>query len=130
MQKTVKWQPSQGADVLHQRYRERFENQPNLKFPLTKPDDAEEAKTWESFALEALGFVPSGAAAIDRRNWRSFLRGEYRNDLADLNRKHNANYGDFDEIILPNGTETNAALPTDWRKFVADSVNRHRRLWW
>ena len=129
VQKTVKWQPSQGADVLHRRYREKIENQTTLKFPLTKPEDAENAVIWENFSLEVLGFVLSGAAVTDLRNWRSFLRGEYRNDLADLNRKHDANYGDFDEITLPNGTETNAALPTDWRKFVADSVNRHRRLW-
>jgi phage tail-like protein len=128
VQKTAKWQPSQGADVLHQRYRERFENQTNLKFPLTKPDDADEAKTWENFALGALGFVPSGAAAIERRNWQNFLRGEYQNITA-LNQKHGANYFGFDEIFLPNGTETNQVRQVDWQEFVETNPNRQRKLW-
>ncbi len=129
VQKTARWQPSQGADVLYRRYHEKFENQTILKFPLIKPFDAKEASIWESFALEALGFVPSGAAALDRRDWRVCLRGEYQNDIADLNQAHGAAYGNYEEIFLPNGTETNAALQNEWGKFIGDNLNRNRKLW-
>lgn len=129
VQKTVKWQPSQGADVLHQRYREKFENQPALQFPLIEPSDAEDGEIWNNFSIEALGFVPSNAAATDQINWRNFLRGEYRNDIADLNQAHGAAYKNYEEILLPNGTETNGALSNDWGKFIAGNPNRNRRLW-
>ena len=130
-EKTVKWNPNQGADVLHQRYRENFEDQPNLKFPLVKPSDAEEAKIWEQFALVALGFVPSDAAAVEQKQWQFFLSGEYQNSISSLNQAHNTNYFEFEEIFLPRGTETKSVQKADWREFVSQTIgsSRNRKLW-
>ena len=60
VEQTEKWKPNQGADVLHQRYSEKFEDDADKKFPLMKPDDAEESAIWESFALEVFGFRAVG----------------------------------------------------------------------
>lgn len=136
-QKTARWNPNQGADVLHQRYSEKFGEQVNLKFPLIKPDDAEESAIWEQFALEVLSFVPSSAAATERRSWQNFLRGEYQNEIEDLNQAHGTNYpdrideDDFKQIFLPRGTKTNAALQSDWQNFIAlaATASRSRKLW-
>ncbi|MDQ3181410.1 MAG: hypothetical protein M3Q33_12920 [Acidobacteriota bacterium] len=40
-------------------------------------------------------------------------------------------YLDFEEIFLPRGTETNAALQTDWQDFVVQTLSssRNRKLW-
>lgn len=131
LRQTVKWNPNQGADVLNQRYAEKFENQPRLKFPLIKPGDAEEVKIWERFAVEALGFVPEHAAAVEQKQWQDFLRDQYRDEIADLNQTQNTNYFEFEEIFLPRGTETNAELQTDWQNFVVQtsSLSRNRKLW-
>ncbi len=131
IKKSVKWQPNQGADVLHQRYGANFEKQPNLKFPLVKPNEAEEAKIWQRFALESIGFAPSDAAAAERKQWQGYLRDKYRNEIADLNQAQNTIYTKFDEIFLPRGTETNAVLPADWQEFVVQKTvsSRARRLW-
>jgi phage tail-like protein len=130
-EKTAKWTPAQGADVLHRRYREKFEDKPNLKFPLIKPPEAEDAGIWEQFALEALGFVLSSAAETLRRKWRSFLRDRYKNEISRLNAAHKTSFEDFDKILLPNGIETSAALQTDWQDFGAQTSasNRNQKLW-
>ncbi|HSK74530.1 MAG TPA: phage tail protein, partial [Pyrinomonadaceae bacterium] len=57
-EKTPKWKPNQGADILHQRYSEKFDEDKKLEFTLIKPDEAKEAAVWEQFALETLSFVP------------------------------------------------------------------------
>lgn len=131
-QETSRWTPKQGADVLHQRYRAKFENDTKRTFPLIRPTDAEEAAIWESFALETLGFVPSKTAASERQNRQTFLRGKYLNDIEDLNDAYNTDYGNFEEIFLPHGTETNAAQQlADWQDFLALATDssRNRKLW-
>lgn len=127
--RTAKWQPSQGAGVLHQLYREAFEDETNVNFPLLRPIDAEKAAVWEKFTAARLGFVPSSAA--EHTLWQNFLRGEYTNSVANLNAKHGTNYGDFDEIFLPTGIEKNAALIADWQEFVkaTAATSRLRKLW-
>ncbi|MET0752920.1 MAG: phage tail protein, partial [Pyrinomonadaceae bacterium] len=99
-QETSRWTPKQGADVLHQRYRAKFEDETTKTFPLIKPTNAEEAATWESFALETLGFVPSTTAAAERQNRQTFLRGKYLNDIEDLNDAYDTDYEKFEEIFL------------------------------
>lgn len=128
---TKKWQPFQGADVLNQRYREYFTDKPSAQFSLICPEDAGDAANWEKFALDTLGFVPSGAAAAEQKLWRAFLREEYQNSLNRLNQSHKTNYKNFDEIFLPRGSENNSALHDDWLKFVEKtaSSSRSRRLW-
>jgi phage tail-like protein len=131
LEQTERWKPNQGADVLNQRYREKFNNKTNLKFPFVRPTDASEAAIWGQFALEAFGFVPSSAAAEDRRLWQRFLQDEYQNSLTLINRAHKTNYKNYEEIFLPRGTETNAALEADWQNFVEKTAksSRNRKLW-
>jgi len=130
-QETSRWTPKQGADALHQRYREKFDDNINRMFPLIKPKDAAEAAVWEAFALETLGFAPSANAASERQNWQTFLRGEYLNKLVDLNKAHGTNYANFEEISLPHGTETSADFFADWLEFLAKTTDssRNRKLW-
>lgn len=129
--RTKKWKPDQGADVLDRRYSEKFKNKPNLKFPLIRPNNANEAVIWEQFALEALGFIPSASAAAEQKIWQSFLGDDYQNSLTLLNQSHKTDYRNFEEIFLPRGTETNARLQTDWKKFAVKTANsgRQRKLW-
>jgi len=137
LQKTVRWNPVQGAGILHQRYSEKFGENENLNFPLTRPENAEEAAIWQEFAMQVLGFEPSGATALERRNWQNFLRDNYQNEIADLNAAHGTNYPDlvdennFKQIFLPRGTENNTALRTDWQNFVEETAvsSRNRKLW-
>ena len=119
----------QGADVLHQRYAERFKRQPNKKFPLIRPTDAAEAKIWESFSTEVLGFVPSSAAVGEQKQWQGFLNAQYTGDIAKVNLAHEKNYSGFEKIFLPTGMETNANLQKDWKKFVENTSVANRRLW-
>jgi phage tail-like protein len=130
-QETSRWTPKQGADVLHQRYRGKFEEKTTKTFPLIKPTAAEEAAIWESFALETLGFIPSTTAASERQNWQTFLRGKYLNDIEDLNDAYDTVYADFEEIFLPHGMETNAVPLADWQDFLALATDssRNRKLW-
>ncbi|MEP6903573.1 MAG: phage tail protein, partial [Actinomycetota bacterium] len=136
-EKTAKWNPNQGADILHLRYSEKFGENESRKFPLVRPDETEESAIWEKFALEVLGFLPSTAAATERRNWQNFLRDKYQNEISDLNAAHAANYrktvdqDDFKQIFLPTGTETNTTLLTDWQDFAVKTVvsGRRRKLW-
>ena len=135
--KTARWNPNQGADVLHQRYSEQFGEDANANFPLIKPDDPQEAAIWERFAQEVLNFTPSPAAAIEQRGWQNFLRDKYQNEIADLNRAHGTNYPEttdadnFKQIFLPRGSETNAVLQTDWQDFLrlTEVWSRQRKLW-
>lgn len=128
VKQTKQWKPEQGANVLNRRYAEKFENQPNKKFPLIKPSDAEEAKIWESFSLEILGFVPSGAAANEQKLWQQFLSAEYAGVIAKVNQAHGKNYSNFESVFLPTGAETNANLKADWKKFVENTSNTNRKL--
>lgn len=128
VEQNAKWKPDQGADVLNRRYAEKFENQPNKKFPLVKPTDADEAKIWERFSTEILGFVPSSAAASEQKLWQGFLSAEYTGVIAKVNQAHGKNYANFENIFLPAGMETNANLKADWKKFVENTSAANRKL--
>ncbi|HQU81633.1 MAG TPA: phage tail protein, partial [Pyrinomonadaceae bacterium] len=127
--KTAKWQPNQGAGVLHQLYREKFEEETNANFPLIRPTDSEEAQIWDNFTASTLGFIPSSAA--EHKNWQDFLKAEYTNQISQLNSKHSTNYGNFDEIYLPTGIEQNENLISDWNEFISQTAetSRIRKLW-
>lgn len=130
-QQTVKWKPNQSADVLHQRYGEKFKDKKNKKFPLIKPSDAGEAAIYEQFALVTLGFVPAASTATEHNFWQRFLRDKYQDNLKKLNRAQNTAYKKFEAIFLPRGTETNSVLQTDWQEFVAKTTvsSRNRKIW-
>lgn len=134
---TGRWNPSQGADAISQRYREITGSNTSLKFSLVMPENAEEAAKWQQFAASVLGFTPTAAIYAERRNWQNFLRDVYHNKIADLNRSHGTNYAnsggeeDFRQILLPRGTEKNENLLADWQKFleIKTAPSRIRKLW-
>ena len=131
VEQTEKWKPNQGADVLHQRYGKKFKDDEDKKFSLMKPEKAEEAAIWESFALEVFGFLPSGAAEVEQKQWQGFLSAEYAGVIGNLNQAHGKNYSNFANVFLPDGTETKNELKTDWKKYVSETSasSRNRRLW-
>jgi phage tail-like protein len=130
----LKANPAKKTDVLD----EKLQKIPSQTFALIRPGDAGEALLWESFARETLGFVPSNSAAKEQKSWQDFLSGKYTT-IATLNAAHDTNYsllkkpGDdgFRQVFLPNGTETNTRLKTDWQDFLARTTNsnRDRKLW-
>ncbi len=131
VEQTEKWKPEQGSDVLNRRYGGKFFGSKFVEFPFIKPASAPAAKIWESFSLSVLGFVPSPSAALERRQWQGFLSAEYKNEIGFLNSAHRRNYRDFENILLPNGAETNPNLIADWKKYVAETSasGGNRRLW-
>ncbi len=129
IEQTEKWKPNQGADVLHQRYTESFENQTDKNFTPVRPNDAAEAAVWEKFGLSVLSFLPSGAAAFEQKQWQGFLSAEYQGLIVKVNQAHGKNYSGFEKIFLPAGTETNTNLKTDWKNFIAETNTSNRKLW-
>lgn len=144
VEETKQWKPEQGTDVLHSRYqkflvgkaktveeKQELETQ-SSKFGLIKPETEKKAAGWQQFALEVLGFVPSGAAALERQRWQSFLSLQYKN-IAALNQSHQSGYSDFKKIRLPRGSGENGAQKKDWQNFVRATLDngesRTRRLW-
>lgn len=127
--KTAKWNPNQGAGILHQLYREQFEEETSVNFPLIRPKDADEAAVWDKFVAQTLGFVPSSAA--EHNNWQIFLRGKFTNQISNLNTKYGTNYASFEDIFLPTGLEKNANLVADWQEYVIETAetSRFRKLW-
>ena len=51
--------------------------------------------------------------------------------IGNLNQAHGKNYADFQEIFLPDGTETKNELKNDWKKYVSETSasSRNRQLW-
>lgn len=135
VQENGKWKPSQGTDVLNQLYAKNFKDEPNKKFPLIRPSDSEEAKIWESFSANNLGFVPSGAAQTEQKRWQEFLRAEYTGVISKAEQAHEKSYSDeknnhgFDKITLPTGEEKSVDLMNDWKSFVGKNSLRQRKLW-
>ncbi|MEO6589489.1 MAG: phage tail protein, partial [Pyrinomonadaceae bacterium] len=131
VEQTEKWKPYQGADVLNRLYGRKFFGSKFVEFPFIKPADASTAKIWESFSLFVLGFMPSSAAALERRQWQGFLSAEYRNIITSLNASHRKHYRDFEDISLPTGAETNLNLIADWRKYIAETsaMSSNRKFW-
>ena len=131
VEQTEKWKPEQGADVLNRLYGRNFFGSKFVEFPFIKPANAATAKIWGTFSLAVLGFVPSSAAALERRQWQGFLSAEYQNTITFLNDSHRKKYRNFEDISLPTGAEMNSNLTADWKNYVAETSasGGNRRFW-
>ena len=124
-----RWQVSQGRDALNAMYRALFgPNNPPAEFPIQPPTDATTLATWQQFAQQALGFVPSAGPA-DLTRWQNFLERRYQSLSA-----YNAAYGltgaaaasSFAAIPLPTLLPANGPPLLDWFQFEATVLGRLR----
>jgi phage tail-like protein len=109
----TRWTPSQGAALLHERYRQALGLPGRARFPTGDPGDASGA--WKSFASDALGFVPSASSA-DEPAWRDFLARRYRR-VGALNRAHGSAVEELARVGLPRELPRDGAALRDWYEF-------------
>jgi hypothetical protein len=111
----ARWVPAQGAESLSARWRGYAGgSDPTATFPPADPG-GELSQSWRAFALDVLGFVPSGGADVDA--WRDFLRHRYlRSDALP------AAYGagaDLSSLSYPASLPPDGAPLVDWYQFEA-----------
>jgi phage tail-like protein len=136
------WEPSQGVDVLHQRWRDYLiahygsfgaireawgkpglTTLAQLRLSPVVPANAVEATDWQRFTRQRrIGFTYAEVSAGNPEDvalYRQFLAGRYPR-IAVLNTAYAATYAGFEQIALP----AEAAFPTtnprlfDWIQFV------------
>jgi phage tail-like protein len=130
---TTRWLPAQGGAMLAQRYTD-FLKPSGLApgqvvvFPITAPTDPALAATWQQFARDTLGFVPSATAA-DLPRWQDFLVRRYQRIDA-LNAAYRLSgtqqLGAFSEVLLPDTLPPDGAPLQDWYQFEGVVLAMHR----
>lgn len=119
---TPRWQPSQGRANLNQRYTDFINSAsatsgPATTLPLIAPKEAPASARWAEFSRTTLGFVPSGGPAVERNQWRNFLRSRY-DELDVLNTAHETRYRDWADILLPRDWPATEQGRKDWKDFL------------
>ncbi len=117
---TVRWQPTQGGEALHQRYLDVLQKadvtpQTSGQFPLTAPSTEPEASIWQQFVSDVLGFTPS-ATTSDATRWQDFLARRYQH-IGSLNATYGASWEAFDNVSLPTQLPMDGAPLRDWYQF-------------
>src|SRR5439155_11377804 len=79
---TGRWLPTQGREVLSQRYTAfliqlSLAPGPGGVFPIQSPTDPAQAAAWQQFTRATLGFLPSATTA-DLKLWQDFLGRRYQ----------------------------------------------------
>jgi len=111
-----RWQPAQGADTLHQLYREALgSTDRSVRYPLTAPAGSADATAWENFSQSTLGFVPA-ATADDAPLWSSFLERRYLSP-ARVPAGYGAAPAAISDLALPDQLPSDPAALTDWYHF-------------
>ncbi len=117
---TNRWQPTQGRDLLQQRYRGKLGLSDKDSFPLKKTG-ASDLGDWKEFTDDALGFVPSSASS-DIELWQEFLARRYKQP-AIMNDSYKSargkGIGSFAEASLPDYLPADGAPLLDWYEFQA-----------
>jgi hypothetical protein len=114
-----RWQPSQGAELLHDRYKKfllssKIISEGGIQFPIQEPTDLALAAIWRQFVRENLGFIPSASGFKDR--WLDFLRRRYQH-IGMLNGAYlPRSYTSFEAIGLKELPPDGAPL-LDWYQF-------------
>jgi phage tail-like protein len=135
------WTPAQPARELSRRYQVALlraqgisealatatvDGMANLPpFPIQAPGDGT-ASTWESFASDALGFVPSASGAADLAAWQEFLARRYVR-LSALNRAYGTSVTRFDQVPLLTALPTAQAPLEDWYLFEGTVLTIRRK---
>lgn len=114
-----RWQPSQGRENLHARYREALGLTSEAElFPLSDPGN-ERSRAWRQFCLETLGFIPAATSA-DEAYWQNFLERRYYHVNA-YNAAYQLNTAQalfaFGQAELPNELPKDGAPLADWFQF-------------
>ncbi|HWA26484.1 MAG TPA: phage tail protein [Lacunisphaera sp.] len=128
-----RWQPAQGADTLHQLYRQALGTaDPAVRYPIRSPAGAAAETAWEDFSLATLGFVPA-ATTDDTPLWTSFLGRRYLSPA-----RLPAGYGRvpaaMSELALPDRLPSDPEALADWYHFESivlptrDSAHQFRVL--
>jgi phage tail-like protein len=133
-----RWQPADGADALHQGYRDALTAAglpaaPATRFPVAVPSAPEAATVWVNFSQRSLGFVPT-ADSSSLQLWQQFLALRYVRE-ANLN----SAYGwvgataiqSFDIVGLLSEVPARDPALTDWYQFqtvVLPSAQRAARF--
>jgi len=116
--KTTRWLPGDGADELHQRYRQALSSTDSaLRFPVRRPTTGDSG--WAQFCRDQLGFLPM-AGQSDTDQWRQFLAGRYLK-IQLLNDVHSAEWAEFTAIALPVRLPESGPLREDWEAFSAEA---------
>ncbi len=114
VQATARWDPTQGGDVLRERWR-AFAGDPGGDFPLADPSER-----WRGFVHDVLGIDPP--SAIEPSLWTSFLTTRYGR-IEELNAAYGAvgdqTHSSFGEVAYPTTLPPDGAALRDWYQFVA-----------
>jgi hypothetical protein len=114
-----RWDPTQGRDVLNQRWKETISSLQEVAFPIRDPGEGT-SNVWRSFVRAVLGFLPSSDPMKDQVKWQNFLSNRYRtinvlNVAYALSKP--AQYASFDQIPLPVDLPGDGVKLLDWYEF-------------
>jgi len=116
---TTRWQPDQGGESLHRRYRDALSlADAGARFPVQDPG-GDLSVQWRQFSRTVLGFIPS-ATADDEADWRDFLARRYGTiaafnqayQLSGLNQR-----SVFSDVDLSESLPNDGAPLRDWFQF-------------
>ena len=130
---TGRWLPTQGREVLSQRYTAfliqlSLAPGPGGVFPIQSPTDPAQAAAWQQFTRATLGFLPSATTA-DLKLWQDFLGRRYQR-VDTLNEAYRLSgtrrLAAFTAAQLPDTLPPDGAPLQDWYQFEGVVLAMHR----
>ena len=114
-----RWTPSQGREILNDRWGEAIASAAETTFPIRDPRD-EHSSTWRSFTRTVLGFLPSYDPSRHQKLWETYLSNRYLTIDA-LNTAYGlsgaARFEQFDRVPFPESLPLSSAQLRDWYDF-------------
>jgi len=122
-----RWDPTQGMDVLNQRWKEAISSSYEVVFPIRDPGEGK-SSLWRSFARAVLGFIPSSDPMKDQVAWQNFLSNRYitinaLNVAYALSKQQQ--YDSFDQVSLPMDLPGDGVKLLDWYEFEGTILPMH-----
>ncbi|MBZ5524721.1 MAG: beta-galactosidase [Acidobacteriia bacterium] len=144
---SLEWTPAQGADLLHERFRNYLRTLyssiedlnvawaaswagfDEITLPPVEPAQKMQSADWQRFLRSALGFTYAAVTLADRTAYQRFLARLYPH-VSDLNRAYDLTLGGFDSVTLPDVFPSSGRKLQDWIQFVSvvlpTARNAHR----
>lgn len=145
------WTPAQGADPLHQRFRDylssqygsieslnaawetKYKNFGEISLPPTQPAQKTQSADWSRFLQAALGFTYAAVTSDDLAAYQNFLARQYPH-IGDLNSAYSLSgsnaLNSFADVHLPDTLPAGGRELQDWIQFVSlvlpTARNAHR----
>lgn len=145
------WTPAQGADPLHQRFRDylssfygsiqklnaawgtSYTSFDPISLPPTQPVQKTQAADWKRFLQGSLGFTYAAVTSDDLQAYQNFLARQYPH-ISDLNTAYKLSgsnaLASFAEVQLPDTFPASGRVLQDWIQFVSlvlpTARNAHR----